>query len=712
MEKQNHNINDLFAAARTSEVKISLDDVRTNLSNNTAKVSLINWNLVFFSITGILIICALFFLPINGENTELAIANSDQDEITTLVALPTTKAAAKTETEETGTDIPTETAINQGQKTSPEKHDIPEPIKTSTIEQKRFDLIHINPIVFDGNFDNNLFKEEVIVNVPFELLKKDFFEVPELELHTLQDKLLEGDKGEIHYMETLVNKETISLKSYKKGGKKHLKLDRYNERFEIIRTIDLSNILQENKKSLANVKMFNNQLVLVTSEISKKEKSRVYTAHSIDFNTMENRGSTTIGKFPISKTKKGINVQTSSNGEYLLVNLKPESTKNQKKKAQKGVRETINFQVYDKDLKPFYTINKNGFLDYGTAIDDLGRIYVWKTQPKFFTTSRAIPAVKNGNVLYQFGANSVDSLILKEDSFLKTISRSTVIANRSDKKDVVDSISTIKAPFISYNHRLIEIKGLELTLSPEGNPILYGYLKNMRGLQQLTFRTDSLSPYHYSVLDFQTIQELENEKARKEGNPDVVLKVDEVFFDEESNFYVLSSSYKRNYLPLMKHDNKTQNIDFSEHIPVPYYPSLDIYVHKFDQGGMPVMNTKIVSSAISRKEEASNYSYLFNDHNFSVVYLDHTVVQETDPKLDFNTKKEKTKEELTVAAARENGDIIRFNTTSNYDINLEDYKPVKYFRNKGQTLVLLKAGNHYKISKLSYRNKLKKAKEK
>ncbi|BDS15647.1 hypothetical protein [Aureispira anguillae] len=698
MKEQNHDINDLFAAARNAEVKISLDDVRANLSKNTAKLSLTNWRRFIVLITGVLLLTfALFFIPTKDTTPELTMATH------TTTMEKTTKTVDET-IKVNNTQNTSFSSKKQEKKTSPKTHETYGASAKNKKEKNEVQRAFIQPIVFDGLLKNTEFKAmsklKLLVSIQQQKTPKTLpaVDTPDFKMNRLQGDLLEGGKGEIHYMETLKNKETISLKSYKKRGKKYLKLDHYNADFEIIRSIDLSHILQKNKRNLHAVKQFNNQLLLITSEGAAKEKAKLYIGHQIDYNTMEKKSGATLGKFSLSSDKKGINIQTSMNGKYLLINPKPGTIKSQKKQFEKGQNETISFQVYDENMKPFYTVKKDGMLDYGTAIDNSGKIYIWKTQPEFLPTNRLIPTLKNGNILYQFGANSIDSLILKENSFLNTIS----LSNSNNKNETKRPIRSKTSSYIAYNHRLIETRGLTLTISPEGNPILYGYLKNMRGLQQLTFTTDSLAPHHYSVLDFQTKAELEAETARKNGVPELVLKVDEVFFDEASNFYVLSSSYNRSYLPLVEQERNFKHNDFSKKTPIPYYPSLDIYVHKFSKTGSPIMSTQIASNAINQNEKTNNYSYLFNKNNFSVVYLDH---------VDTLGNKRTNRKELMLATTKQNGEVIRLTASGDYTIDMEDYRPVKYFRNKGETLALLKAGKSYKISKLSYKTMPKRFKE-
>lgn len=705
MKEQNHNINDLFAAARNAEVNISLEDIRANLSQNSPTIAPKKWHWISLSIIGILSLSLILMFILSKETgVELSI----KEQLPPLNNVPVAEAIeiSSNHKKENQTLKPPYNDSKHNKKTLPKPH---EP-KSDNTSQKDLKLPLIQPIVFKGALNVSepkpLPKLEISVQVEQQPLPKKnipVVEMPNLNINTLQDDPLEGGKGEIHYMETLKNKETISLKSYIKKGKKHLKLDRYNAAFECIQSIDLSQIIQKNKRALQAVKYVNNQLLLITSETLLKEKAKLYLGHQIDYNNMQKTGSVFLGKFSSSKEKRGINIQTSSNGKYLLVNLKPASIKHQKRAFEKGVHETISFQVYDQQMQPLYSIKKRGLLDYGTAIDNTGKVYIWKAQPSFFLTNRLVPTLKNGPVLYQHDANSMDSLVLKEDSFLKTIS---LRKQHSTKKEALP-IRPSADSMIAYNHRLIETKGLALTLSPQGNPILYGYLKNMRGLQQLTFTADSLAPYHYSVLDFQTKEALEAEEARKNGLPKLTLKVDEVFFDEAANFYVLSSSYSRSYLPLVAREKSFQDNNFSEKIPVPNYPSMDIYVHKFNKAGEPIMNAKIANNAMGQPEKPNNYSYLFNKEHFSVVYLDHIVQKDSFSHSNINHQP-KNKNELTIATAQQNGEIIRFTASGSYAIDIEDYRPVKYFRNKGETLALLKAGNSYKISKLSYKNSPKK----
>ena len=698
MKKPTENIDALFAAARNAEVKISLEQVHENLTKNASEAARTQWTKLILGITSAVLVLLSLAIWLNLDASPA----------------PTTAMHTAPKLSEQPSHVPT--INNHKTETKPQPSFIHSQPKTDNKTTKNTNAKIIEEITFE-QLDEDRIKIDAVHNIrPVEVgelstptalrvavtTSVDWKpnqnveeEAPLANLHTLDKPKLSYPKHEIHFMESVNQAEVISLRSARKGGKMHWFLDKYNQELDLLESKDVSALFAKGK--FYKMETFNNQLLLVVSKNAGNKK--VYHGHLIGEASLEVQTSQSLIALPRFKSNR-LNMEVAENEQFLLVKTLPKYRSNS---TQKQMEEQAQFKVFDKDLNLNYEVAEAAMHKAKTTVDNAGRLYVWKPSLKAFDDRFIAKNKAMQNILYRFDGSRRDSVIVEKHSFARTGNNMLTEFARSNEEGatVFNKVSQTR---LTYAIDSVELQGLKLTLSPDGMPILYGYLRSMEGLQYLAFEAADLKPYQHSLLMFNKRYEEKKLAPNVYAPAELRFKTDKVFFDELGNFYVLSSSYYRNYLPLVEQQKEAHQIEYSDKIPVPYYRTWDVYVHKFNAQGMPVMNAKIENNSSQKQADSKPYSYLFKNNHCSIVHLDKAKNESyTTLEHSKTVTRETQKEALSVAAVQTNGRVIRLQVKNNVDIPMDAYQPIQYFHNDRETLVLLKdSKNAYTIGRLYY----------
>lgn len=697
MKKGTDNIDDLFAAARNADVKITLEQVQNNLSQHVASTAGIQWAKLTLGIMSVVVVTtAIVWYNTKTTRPAASITNASIAGSKPTSHVPTINNYTE-ETKSQPTIFSQSKSENKTtKKTNPKTINTPPQVVVGGAMLKKFYAENtIRPIVANNLLNSNANSQQE----PIKLLewkpskRAATMEMPLTTLHTLGDPKLSFPKHEIHFMESVESGAIVSLRSAKKGNNTFWLLDRYDEQLNLLESKDVSDLFKNKKSGFYKMVTYDNQLLLVVSH--KSGKGTTYQSHLIHKSNFDVQASETLITVPNSKVSNPFKIDIAENEQYLLVKQLPKHRDNI---SQKQLQERAIFKVFDKQLKLVYQVTKPAMQNAKTTVDNKGQLYVWKPSIKAFDGRFVSSNIAMQNILYRFDSQQKDSFVVKKNSFKNignNIMKEFALSNH-DKGAVFNKIP--EARF--YRMDSIELQGLRLTVSPEGMPILYGYLKNMEGLQYLAFDDIDLSPFQQSLLVFNRHYDDKQLPDGVVAPSELKFKPDNMFFDAIGNFYVLSSSYYLNYLPLMAQEKERYQIEYSDKFPIPYYKSWDVYVHQFNAQGIPVMTAKVDNNEAGKQTDKEIYSYLFKDNYCSIIHLDKTKNNVSDNAIPQGKT---TAKNLTIAAVQTDGQVIHLQVNNNTDIPIEDYQPIEYFHNQRETLVLLKDSNNaYTIGRLYY----------
>ncbi len=672
MNKDFNNIEDLFAAARNSEVKITLEQVREKLEEQ-GSTPLWKWFLPLLAILLLVVLGIKTFLPLPDEHTAQILENHSKVE-----EIKEDSPVVKDE------KIAVIDTIPEVKNTLPKREIV---YNKTSVEQRR-SIRNLSPVVpiisnrkietypneglhFIANtiLENNAKKELNERRDNFE--DSVVFKLPVQESFILEDKKMLHKKSRFIFMKTLENRESISMKTFRKGSKKQLVFNKYNSIFERIKSISLSPLIQGKNCSLHTVESFNDQLLIITKTVSKKDKTIEYQGHLFDYQRMKIKKTKKLAEIPYSKSGTDQNIQVSENGKFLLVNSLPEkptvkstnTLKNPqgkraipfklpvftKRRTPKSISAESKFFVFDKNLKLFNKIKQPRMTSYETAIDNKGTLFLWKpkmNKPAFVSLPKDYA---KQYILSTFGNDSSNSMQVKASSFRGLQDSSVAQAGISDS---------------------VDLNNLKLLLNPKGKPILFGYLNNNKGLQYLSF-SDTLSPVQHSVLSFDPYF-----LSKKDESHSPVFVINEAFFDKNSHLNVLSGMYA--------------NFSDTDLSNKKYISSEGIALHQFNAEGKPLFTTGSLMNFSEEETEAPAFSYLYEDNNMALIFPD---------KKQNNDRESEDKKMLSVNALKMPAELLQTEPKNN---NIENYLPLDYFHHKDQTITLLKGKKDFKIIYLHY----------